>query len=146
MEAKYGYCITDAEQFCTADSINEAHGEAQTHIDEGFMAGEEVEYEIFEVCPAVEIALGGDKSRQYLAERIVEQVDEWAADETGAEDETFDLSGDEMKELGDMVANFILLHANSQWFGVKPGTKQKFLFVAGSNGDSVPVAESDGTA
>lgn len=145
-ERKFGWNVGDAEQFCCADDTEEAHCEAQQYINDQYDLGEEVEYEVFEVIPAFEIALSGGKSREWLAEHIVEYVDERAAEETGAENETFDLSDKDMQELGDLVAKFILDRAKPAWFGVKPGTEEKFTHVSGTEPDHDPVPAPEATA
>ena len=131
MDKKFFWGMPDQEKWVLAGSIEEAHGEARTHIDEEFDQGEVAEYEVGEVVPAL-VAEDSRYTRTLIAERVIEQLDKRAADNSGAEDETFDLSKEEVAELGDLIMNYVLSKANHQWFTSKRDTVTQYQYAAGA--------------
>ena len=131
MGKKFFWEIPDQEKWMLASSLDEAHSEAHSYIDDNFDQGEVVEYEVGEAVPAL-VAEDSRYTRTLIAERVIEQLDEWAADNSCAEEETFDLSKEEIAELGDVIMNFVLSKANHQWFTSKRDTVTQHKYTAGS--------------
>ena len=67
-----------------------------------------------------------------LGENVLEQVDEWAGEETGAEDWTMDLTNKDKEERGRMILTYLRHTAKAQWYGIAKGTKVKHSYTAGS--------------
>ena len=131
IDKKFFWEIPDQEKWMLASSLDEAHSEAHSYIDDTFYQGKLVEYDVGEAVPAL-VAEDSRYTRQSIAERVIEQLDEWAAENSGAEDEAFDMSKEEIAELGDVIMNFVLSKANHQWFTSKRDTVTQHKYTAGS--------------
>lgn len=128
---RYFWCIPDEEQWHLCSSLEEAHGEAADYIDNNHIPGSEPEYEVGEACSALE-AEDSQTTRQRIAEHIIETLDMWAGENSGAEDATFDLAKEDIDGLGNLVMDYVLAQANQLWFTCKPSTVTKHRHVASS--------------
>lgn len=129
--AKLYFWGIDEEQSRLCSSLEEAHRMAADYIDDNHIPGSEPEYEVGEACPALE-AEDSQTTRQRIAEHIIETLDMWAGENSGAEDATFDLAKEDIDGLGNLVIDYVLSKANHQWFTVKAGTVTKHRHVASS--------------
>lgn len=128
---KFCWWFDDDERYHMADSEAEAHGEAAQRIDEDAEPGESREYWVARVAHPVDV-IDGDTTALRLGENVLEQVDEWAGEETGAEDWTMDLTNEDKQDLGRMILTYLRQNAKAQWYGVAKGTKVKHSYTAGS--------------
>ena len=120
------------ERFKMCDSESEAHGEAQFHIDNECIQGDEAEYMIGRVCHPMD-RIGMDWVARNIAETIEENICCWCDDETGAEEPSIELSADDKIELGKMVAEFVRAKASVNWWTTDDESETTHTYVAGSN-------------
>lgn len=98
---------TDEENFSgELDSEQDAIAEATAQGYEKFWVGQCVHP--VETLP----------DAQSIGESVIEEAEEWAADECGGDDRIFDLNKDDATKLGKMVRDFIKREASVQRYGV----------------------------
>jgi hypothetical protein len=130
---KWCYSIDDETYEGMYESIDAAHGEAQSRIDDETDEtenGEAREYSIGRCCHPM------DKIENYLnngnfGSRIAEQVDEQLYNVVGGDDQIIDISHEDSIELGKLVYNFLKEKAHFSMYGVNDVTKHEYII--GSN-------------
>ncbi|WP_375214279.1 hypothetical protein [Aquabacterium sp.] len=141
MTSKWCWWFGDDERFQIVDTESEAHGEAQSYIDDDADSGEERSYSIARVQHPID-ALGMDWLALHVAESIAENVCCWCDDNTGAEESSIMLSPDDSKVLGLMVATFLRQRVGVDWWTADQKTITQHTHVAGSN--DAPAAAPQG--
>ena len=132
IQGKWAWWQEYDERFKMCDSESEAHGEAQFHIDNEYIQGEEAEYMIGRVCHPMD-RLGMEWVARNISETIEENICCWCDDETGAEDPSIELTNDDKAELGKMVAEFVRAKASINWWTTDNKSETTHTYVAGSN-------------
>ncbi|GAB4059083.1 hypothetical protein GCM10028811_12140 [Uliginosibacterium sediminicola] len=119
---KFCYFLPHEDHFGICLSIDEAHERAKNRINsDSKNHGTKLTYEVAEACPAL-VASDSEPRRISIADQIIEQLDLWAGEDFFAEENTFAMSEKDRKALGNLVMDFVLKHADHQWFAQKPGT------------------------
>ena len=98
----------DGDERChIVDSEGEAHGEAIMDIESECAPGETREYFVgLGVSPVENLA----KSR-WLGSNLLEQIEEWAGEDTGAEDAVLSFSKEDAADLQRLVVEFVRARA-----------------------------------
>lgn len=142
MTSKWCWWFGDGGRFQIVDTESEAHGEAQSYIDDDAEPGEERAYSIARVQHPID-ALGMDWLALHVAESIAENVCCWCDDNTGAEEPSIMLSPDDSKALGLMVATFLRQRVGVDWWTADQKTVTQHTYVAGGN-DALAAAQAKG--
>ena len=125
----YLYALSeDAEQWAWADTEGEAHGEAQSQIDDDSDKGDEHCYFIGTAAHPLDMI--GDKCALWIGERVLEDLECQCADEIGSDDAILELTSEQLSELGNIVLAYIRENAHVNTWGVKD--PQKHTYIAGS--------------
>jgi hypothetical protein len=134
---KWCFFHNDDGHFTIAANESEAHARAQERVDNDCEIGVSAEYTLARVAHPVDIAdwksaNPANNARRCIAHNVINQIDEWAGEETGAEAPTIDLTPEDIGELGDLIFNFVRSRAKAQWYGVQKGSETKHTYIAGS--------------
>ena len=144
MEQKWCWWLGDAESFHIADTESEAHGEAQSRVDEECLPGESHQYSVARVQHPID-SLGMDWLAEHVAESIEENACCWCDENTGAEEPSITLDDDDRKTLGVMVAGFLREKVGVHWWTADQKTVTVHTYVAGSNDDpALTAAQAEG--
>lgn len=111
-------------------SEKEAQGAAIDYLDGDGEEGDEVSFWIARCCHPLDV-IDHDKRLLWTGERMLEQVDEWCADEVASEDAIFSMTYEDHVALGKLVFDFIRSRAKVQYYGITDPVKHKH--VLGSN-------------
>lgn len=131
MTNKWCWYQDSDDRFRMCDSAKEAHGEAQCHIDDVCIQGDEAEYIVAKVAHPMD-AVGMDWIARNIAETIEENICCWCDDENGAEDYSIELTKEDKETLGKMVAAFVREKASVHWWTPDRETITKCTYFAGS--------------
>lgn len=135
MTAKWCWWLGDGERFQIVDTESEAHGEAQSGIDDDCDPGQTHQYSIARMQHPID-ALGMGWLAEHVAESIAENACCWCDDNTGAEEPSIMLSADDKKALGTMVAGFLRQRVGVYWWTADQKTVRLHTYVSGSNDDT----------
>lgn len=138
MTEKWCWWLGDGEGFQIVDTESEAHGEAQSSIDDDCDPGQTHQYSIARVQHPID-ALGMGWLAEHVAESIAENACCWCDENTGAEEPSIMLSADDKRTLGIMVAGFLRQRVGVDWWTTDQKTVRLHTYVSGSN-DGAPDA------
>ncbi len=126
---------TDEESYRgQSDSEGEAHGDAIDALESDGEDGETRSYWIARCCHPLDL-IDHDKRSLWAGENFLEQVEEWCADEVGAEDAILDMTADDKVELGRLVLAFIRSRAKVQYYGIKNAVEHKHVIGSNDGGE-----------
>lgn len=132
MTTRWCWWLADSERFHIADTEAEAHGEAQSSIDDDSKPGQEHRYKVARVQHPMD-SLGTDWIAEHVASLIEENVCLWCDDNTGAEEPSIMLAAEDKKALGVMVTGFLREKVGVDWWTSDQKTTTEHTYVAGSN-------------
>lgn len=92
--------------------------------------GDVVSFWIARCCHPLDV-IDHDKRLLWTGDHILEQVDEWCADEVAADDWILDMTEEDKVALGKLVLDFIRSRAKVQYYGITDAVEHKH--VLGSN-------------
>lgn len=113
---------TDEEEYnghCETES--DAHGEAQSQIDEDGEEGESRDYWVAKIVHPL------DCISQDVGDDIMEMINERVADEVGGDDTALDMAREHEAELGRIIMAFIRENASVQRYGIKDPVKHQHV-------------------
>lgn len=134
IDGRWCWWLDSDEPFHVVDSEGEAHGEARSRIDDEFPPGVRAEYCVARVVSPLEKIAHGTMGR-WLGDHIHEQIDEWCAEESGAEDEVLSLTDADRDALSKLVIDWMCKHAAVQWWTYDSLTQTTNIYIAGSDHD-----------
>lgn len=123
---------TDGEGYSGSFATQqEAQGAAIDHLegDDG-EDGDVRSFWVARCCHPLDV-IDHDKRQQWTGDSILEQVDEWCADEVAADDWILDMTDEDKAALGKLVLDFIRSRAKVQYYGITDAVEHKH--VLGSN-------------
>jgi hypothetical protein len=120
-KTKWCYSVNEENFNGSYDTEEEAHSEAQEHLDCDMEVGDTAEYWIGNPKPAEEFL-----RPDMVGQSIVEQVDEWLADDIGWDDHIVELTTAEATELGNMVIQYIRKVNGFRAYGIGQSTKHTY--------------------
>lgn len=132
MTQKWCWWRDDLEQFHIADTEGEAHGEAQCSIDDDCEPGDARSYNVARVQHPMD-SVGMDWIATNIAGSIEENICCWCDDDTGAEEPSIELTAEDRKALGKLVAEFVREKASVGWWTVDQKTRTEHAYAAGSD-------------
>lgn len=132
LQGKWAWWQECDDLFHMCNSEPEAHGEAQSHIDNECIEGDEAEYMVSRVCHPMD-RLGLDWIARQIADDIEMNICCWCDDESGAEHPSIRLSQEDKSELGKMVTDFVRAKASIHWWTIAKGSETTHTYVSGSN-------------
>ncbi len=98
----------DGDERCSiADSESEAHGEAIADIENEFEPGDTREYFVGLARSPIQNL----SESKWLGSNLLEQIEEWAGDDTGAEDTVLSFSKEDAADLQRLVVEFVRARA-----------------------------------
>ena len=115
------YSVNEENFIGSYDTEEEAHTEAQEHLDYDMEVGGTAEYWIGNPKPAEEF-LHPDMVGNSIAERL----DEWLADHIGWDDRIVELTAAEATELGNMVIQYIRKVDGFRAYGISESKKHTY--------------------
>lgn len=123
-----GWCYSLDEEWYRGSFATEAeaHGAALDELEAEAAVGEPRFYWIARSCHPLDLI---DKQGWHVraGEAVVEQVDEWCADEVAADDFIVRLSGRDAEALGRLVFQFIRQRAKVCFFGIKDPARHEHV-------------------
>lgn len=134
---KWCFYIGDPDEFVTLyESEDEARGAAEFEIDcaDWCERGDVVEYTVAPMLSALDVLRTQRAER--IGAHIAEMIDEWVADDMASEEPPLDLPKALHAALGQLVVDFFVSNATSQWWTTDTKRKTLHTYVAGSNDDS----------
>lgn len=121
-KTQWCYSVNEENYHGQYDSIEEAHGEAHSHLHNDMEIGDVQTYWIAEVAPAHEFL-----APQRLGEWIEEHVDESLGDDIGWDDHLVELKPTEREELGRMVIDYLRKANAFRAYGVKKVAEHTYV-------------------
>jgi hypothetical protein len=134
---KWCFYIGEPEELVTLyESEDEARGAAEFEIDcaDWCEPGDVVEYTVAPMLSALDVLRTQGAER--IGEHIAEMIDEWVADDMASEEPPLDLPKALHAKLGQLVVDFFVSNAVSQWWTTDTKRKTAHIYVSGANDDS----------
>lgn len=129
---KWCWWIDGDERFEMACTESECHGEAQCHIDDTCLDGDERTYEVARVCHPMDF-IGMDWIAKHAGADTEENICLWCDENTGAEEPSIELTLEDQEELGQMIAKFVREKASVNWWTAEQASTTTHKYIAGSN-------------
>lgn len=118
MATEFCYSLDEEQYQGKFGTPGDAAAQAEADIDSDcWNEFEERKYWVAEVCHPLDVIMH-DKKALWAGETFVEQVEEWCADEIGADDRLIDLGKEDTAELGRLVFCFLRQRADFPYYGI----------------------------